>query len=209
MHVDRHAVHRAAAVFGNDISTLPTARGAPAGSRCRACPGSRISSFVPTTCWGDLAGCSSGDDRWCRKHGRSPRLCVLIVTTRSHEQNLNKAAYMQAIGSPTALMKRWHLFEVPLCLAGTSARSTGSTCSEQQKDLTNLALDVLAVRVEHELINSTQSLKVGALRHLARRNKRALKAGLRVRRAAATEALHTHNRPAKRPPASTGTLPHR
>ncbi len=199
---------RTAAVFGNDISTLPDFPAeirAPAGSL----PGvsgfqiSFSSSNIHTP--GDQPDVLVAMNPAALKTniGDLPAGGALIVNSDAFtQQNLNKAAYASNPLTDGSL-KPYTVFEVPIStLNARSLEDLGMT--SKQMDLTRnffaLGLMFWLYERSQELTIAWIDQKFGARPVIAEANKRALKAGYAF--GETTEAFHTHYRvrPAKLDP---------
>ena len=200
---------RTAAVFGNDISTLPDFPAeirAPAGSL----PG--VSGFQISFSSSDIHTPGDQPDVLVAMNpaalktniGDLPAGGALIVNSDAFtQQNLNKAAYASNPLTDGSL-KAYTVFEVPI--STLNERSLDGPRHDQQaegpdQELLRARADVLAVRAEHGPDDRTGSTRSSAARPVvAEANKRALKAGYAF--GETTETFHTHYRvkPAKLDP---------
>ena len=199
---------RTAAVFGNDISTLPDFPAeirAPAGSL----PGvsgfqiSFSSSTIHTP--GDQPDVLVAMNPAALKTnvGDLPAGGALIVNKDAFtQQNLNKAAYTSNPLTDGSL-KDFTLFEVPISTLNERSLD-GLDMTSKQKDLTKnfFALGLMFWLYERSMEPTIQwvNTKFGARPVVAEANKRALRAGYAF--GETTEAFHTHYRvrPAKLEP---------
>ncbi len=199
---------RTAAVFGNDISTLPDFPAeirAPAGSL----PG--VSGFQISFSSSEIHTPGDQPDVLVAMNpaalktnvGDLPAGGALIVNKDAFtQQNLNKAAYTSNPLTDGSL-KDYTLFEVPISTLNERSLE-GLDMTSKQKDLTKnfFALGLMFWLYERSMeptIHWVDS-KFGARPIVAEANKRALKAGYAF--GETTEAFHTHYRvrPAKLAP---------
>ncbi len=199
---------RTAAVFGNDISTLPDFPAeirAPAGSL----PG--VSGFQISFSSSDIHTPGDEPDVLVAMNpaalktniGDLPAGGALIVNSDAFGQaNLNKAAYASNPLTDGSL-KAYTVFEIPI--STLNARSLeGLDMTSKQMDLTKnfFALGLMFWLYERSMDPTIQwvDAKFSARPVVAEANKRALKAGYAF--GETTEAFHTHYRvkPAKLPP---------
>jgi 2-oxoglutarate ferredoxin oxidoreductase subunit alpha len=199
---------RTAAVFGNDISTLPDFPAeirAPAGSL----PG--VSGFQISFSSTDIHTPGDEPDVLVAMNpaalktniGDLPAGGALIVNSDAFTQsNLNKAAYASNPLTDGSL-KPYTTFEIPISTLNERSLD-GLDMTSKQKDLTKnfFALGVMFWLYERSMdptISWIES-KFGARPIVAEANKRALKAGYAF--GETTEIFHTHYRvkPAKLPP---------
>jgi len=199
---------RTAAVFGNDISTLPDFPAeirAPAGSL----PG--VSGFQISFSSTDIHTPGDQPDVLVAMNpaalktniGDLPAGGALIVNSDAFtQQNLNKAAYA-ADPLTDGSLKAYTVFEIPI--SSLNERSLdGLDMTSKQKDLTKnfFALGIMFWLYERSMDPTLDWIdqKFGARPVVAEANKRALKAGYAF--GETTEMFHTHYRvkPAKLPP---------
>jgi 2-oxoglutarate ferredoxin oxidoreductase subunit alpha len=199
---------RTAAVFGNDISTLPDFPAeirAPAGSL----PG--VSGFQISFSSTDIHTPGDQPDVLVAMNpaalktnvGDLPPGGALIVNSDAFTQaNLNKAAYA-ANPLTDGSLKAFTTFEVPI--SALNERSLdGLEMTSKQKDLTKnfFALGLMFWLYERSMDSTLHWIdsKFSARPVIAEANKRALKAGYAY--GETTEMFHTHYRvrPAKLPP---------
>jgi 2-oxoglutarate ferredoxin oxidoreductase subunit alpha len=199
---------RTAAVFGNDISTLPDFPAeirAPAGSL----PG--VSGFQISFSSTDIHTPGDQPDVLVAMNpaalktniGDLPAGGALIVNSDAFtQQNLNKAAYATDPLTDGSL-KAYTVFEIPI--SSLNERSLdGLDMTSKQKDLTKnfFALGIMFWLYERSMDPTLDWIdqKFGARPVVAEANKRALKAGYAF--GETTEMFHTHYRvkPAKLPP---------
>ncbi|OGO57614.1 MAG: 2-oxoglutarate ferredoxin oxidoreductase subunit alpha [Chloroflexi bacterium RBG_16_69_14] len=196
---------RTAAVFGNDISTLPDYPAeirAPAGSL----PG--VSGFQISFSSSDIHTPGDQPDVLVAMNpaalktnvGDLPPGGALIVNSDAFtQQNLSKAAYTSNPLTDGSL-KPFTLFEVPISTLNTSSLE-GLGMTSKQMDLTKnfFALGLMFWLYERSMDPTTTWIddKFSARPVIAEANKRALKAGYAF--GETTEAFHTHYRvrPAK------------
>ena len=199
---------RTAAVFGNDISTLPDFPAeirAPAGSL----PG--VSGFQISFSSSEIHTPGDQPDVLVTMNpaalktniGDLPAGGALIVNKDAFtQQNLNKAAYASNPLTDGSL-KAYTVFEVPISTLNERSLD-GLDMTSKQKDLTKnfFALGLMFWLYERSMDPTMQWIdsKFGARPVVAEANKRALKAGYAF--GETTEAFHTHYRvrPAKLPP---------
>jgi 2-oxoglutarate ferredoxin oxidoreductase subunit alpha len=191
---------RTAAVFGNDISTLPDFPAeirAPAGSL----PG--VSGFQISFSSTDIHTPGDQPDVLVAMNpaalktniGDLPAGGALIVNSDAFtQQNLNKAAYASNPLTDGSL-KSYTVFEVPISTLNERSLD-GLDMTSKQKDLTKnfFALGLMFWLYERSMeptIHWVDS-KFGARPVVAEANKRALKAGYAF--GETTEAFHTHYR---------------
>jgi 2-oxoglutarate ferredoxin oxidoreductase subunit alpha len=199
---------RTAAVFGNDISTLPDFPAeirAPAGSL----PG--VSGFQLSFSSSDIHTPGDEPDVLVAMNpaalktnvGDLPAGGALIVNSDAfNQQNLNKAAY---ISNPLkdGSLKAYTVFEIPISTLNARALE-GLEMSAKQVDLTKnfFALGIMFWLYERSMDPTLRWIdeKFGKTPVIAEANKRALKAGYAF--GETTEIFHTHYRvaPAKLPP---------
>jgi 2-oxoglutarate/2-oxoacid ferredoxin oxidoreductase subunit alpha len=199
---------RTAAVFGNDISTLPDFPAeirAPAGSL----PG--VSGFQISFSSNDIHTPGDEPDVLVAMNpaalktniGDLPAGGALIVNSDAFtQQNLNKAAYASNPLSDGSL-KAYTTFEIPISSLNERALD-GLDMTTKQKDLTKnfFALGIMFWLYERSMDPTLGWIdqKFAARPVIAEANKRALKAGYAY--GETTEIFHTHYRvrPAKLPP---------
>ena len=199
---------RTAAVFGNDISTLPDFPAeirAPAGSL----PG--VSGFQISFSSSDIHTPGDQPDVLVAMNpaalktniGDLPAGGALIVNSDAFtQQNLNKAAYASNPLTDGSL-KAYTVFEVPISTLNERSLD-GLDMTSKQKDLTKnfFALGLMFWLYERSLDPTIHWIdqKFAARPVVAEANKRALKAGYAF--GETTEAFHTHYRvrPAKLDP---------
>ena len=199
---------RTAAVFGNDISTLPDFPAeirAPAGSL----PG--VSGFQISFSSSDIHTPGDQPDVLVAMNpaalktniGDLPPGGALIVNSDAFtQQNLNKAAYASNPLTDGSL-KAYTVFEVPISTLNTASLQ-GLDMTSKQMDLTKnfFALGLMFWLYERSQDGTIAWIdqKFGARPVVAEANKRALKAGYAF--GETTEAFHTHYRvkPAKLDP---------
>ena len=199
---------RTAAVFGNDISTLPDFPAeirAPAGSL----PG--VSGFQISFSSSEIHTPGDQPDVLVAMNpaalktnlGDLPAGGALIVNSDAFTQsNLNKAAYASNPLTDGSL-KSYALFEVPISTLNERSLD-GLEMTSKQKDLTKnfFALGLMFWLYERSMDPTISWIdaKFGARPVIAEANKRALKAGYAF--GETTEAFHTHYRvkPAKLDP---------
>ncbi|MFL5677191.1 MAG: 2-oxoacid:acceptor oxidoreductase subunit alpha [Chloroflexota bacterium] len=199
---------RTAAVFGNDISTLPDFPAeirAPAGSL----PG--VSGFQISFSSTDIHTPGDQPDVLVAMNpaalktniGDLPAGGALIVNKDAFtQQNLNKAAYASNPLTDGSL-KPYTVFEVPISTLNENSLD-GLDMTSKQKDLTKnfFALGLMFWLYERSMDPTIHWIdsKFGARPVIAEANKRALKAGYAF--GETTEAFHTHYRvrPAKLDP---------
>ncbi|MEX1168727.1 MAG: 2-oxoacid:acceptor oxidoreductase subunit alpha [Chloroflexota bacterium] len=199
---------RTAAVFGNDISTLPDFPAeirAPAGSL----PG--VSGFQISFSSSEIHTPGDQPDVLVAMNpaalktniGDLPAGGALIVNSDAFTQgNLNKAAYASNPLTDGSL-KSFTVFEVPISTLNERSLD-GLEMTSKQKDLTKnfFALGLMFWLYERSMDPTTNWIdaKFGARPVTAEANKRALKAGYAF--GETTEAFHTHYRvkPAKLDP---------
>jgi 2-oxoglutarate ferredoxin oxidoreductase subunit alpha len=199
---------RTAAVFGNDISTLPDFPAeirAPAGSL----PG--VSGFQISFSSSDIHTPGDQPDVLVAMNpaalktniGDLPAGGALIVNSDAFTQaNLNKAAYSSNPLTDGSL-KPFTVFEIPISTLNERSLD-GLEMTSKQKDLTKnfFALGLMFWLYERTMDPTIHWIdsKFGARPIVADANKRALKAGYAF--GETTEAFHTHYRvkPAKLPP---------
>ena len=199
---------RTAAVFGNDISTLPDFPAeirAPAGSL----PG--VSGFQISFSSSEIHTPGDQPDVLVAMNpaalktniGDLPAGGALIVNKDAFtQQNLNKAAYASNPLTDGSL-KAYTVFEVPISTLNERSLD-GLDMTSKQKDLTKnfFALGLMFWLYERSMDPTTSWIdsKFGARPIVAEANKRALKAGYAF--GETTEAFHTHYRvrPAKLAP---------
>ena len=199
---------RTAAVFGNDISTLPDFPAeirAPAGSL----PG--VSGFQISFSSSDIHTPGDQPDVLVAMNpaalktniGDLPAGGALIVNSDAFtQQNLNKAAYASNPLTDGSL-KSFTVFEVPISTLNERSLD-GLDMTSKQKDLTKnfFALGLMFWLYERSQEGTIHWIdqKFGARPVVAEANKRALKAGYAF--GETTEAFHTHYRvrPAKLDP---------
>jgi 2-oxoglutarate/2-oxoacid ferredoxin oxidoreductase subunit alpha len=199
---------RTAAVFGNDISTLPDFPAeirAPAGSL----PG--VSGFQISFSSNDIHTPGDEPDVLVAMNpaalktniGDLPAGGALIVNSDAFtQQNLNKAAYASNPLSDGSL-KAYTTFEIPISSLNEGALD-GLDMTTKQKDLTKnfFALGIMFWLYERSMDPTLGWIdqKFAARPVIAEANKRALKAGYAY--GETTEIFHTHYRvrPAKLPP---------
>jgi len=199
---------RTAAVFGNDISTLPDFPAeirAPAGSL----PG--VSGFQISFSSSDIHTPGDRPDVLVAMNpaalktnvGDLPAGGALIVNSDAFTQaNLNKAAYS---GNPLTdgSLKSYTVFEIPISTLNTRSLE-GLDMTSKQMDLTKnfFALGLMFWLYERSMEPTLNWIddKFAARPVIAEANKRALKAGYAY--GETTEAFHTHYRvrPAKLEP---------
>lgn len=199
---------RTAAVFGNDISTLPDFPAeirAPAGSL----PG--VSGFQISFSSSEIHTPGDQPDVLVAMNpaalktniGDLPAGGALIVNSDAFTQaNLNKAAYA---GNPLTdgSLKAFTVFEIPISTLNTRSLD-GLEMTSKQMDLTKnfFALGLMFWLYERSMDPTLSWIdqKFSARPVIAEANKRALKAGYAY--GETTEAFHTHYRvrPAKLPP---------
>ncbi len=199
---------RTAAVFGNDISTLPDFPAeirAPAGSL----PG--VSGFQISFSSSDIHTPGDEPDVLVAMNpaalktnvGDLPPGGALIVNTDAFTQtNLNKAAYASNPLTDGSL-KQYSVFEIPISTLNERALE-GLDMTTKQKDLTKnfFALGIMFWLYERSMEPTIQWIdqKFSARPVIAEANRRALKAGYAF--GETTEIFHTHYRvrPAHLPP---------
>jgi 2-oxoglutarate ferredoxin oxidoreductase subunit alpha len=199
---------RTAAVFGNDISTLPDFPAeirAPAGSL----PG--VSGFQISFSSSEIHTPGDQPDVLVAMNpaalktniGDLPAGGALIVNSDAFtQQNLNKAAYASNPLSDGSL-KAYTTFEIPISSLNERALD-GLDMTTKQKDLTKnfFALGIMFWLYERSMDPTLGWIdqKFAARPVIAEANKRALKAGYAY--GETTEIFHTHYRvrPAKLPP---------
>ena len=199
---------RTAAVFGNDISTLPDYPAeirAPAGSR----PG--VSGFQISFSSTDIHTPGDQPDVLVAMNpaalktniGDLPAGGALIVNSDAFTTtNLNKAAYASNPLTDGSL-KSYVTFEIPISTLNERSLD-GLEMTTKQKDLTKnfFALGLMFWLYERSMDPTIAWIdaKFGARPVIAEANKRALKAGYAF--GETTEMFHTHYRvrPAKLPP---------
>jgi 2-oxoglutarate ferredoxin oxidoreductase subunit alpha len=199
---------RTAAVFGNDISTLPDFPAeirAPAGSL----PG--VSGFQISFSSSEIHTPGDQPDVLVAMNpaalktnvGDLPAGGALIVNSDAFTQgNLNKAAYASNPLTDGSL-KTYALFEVPISTLNERSLD-GLEMTSKQKDLTKnfFALGLMFWLYERSMDPTVDWIdaKFGSRPVIAEANKRALKAGYAF--GETTEAFHTHYRvkPAKLDP---------
>ena len=199
---------RTAAVFGNDISTLPDFPAeirAPAGSL----PG--VSGFQISFSSTDIHTPGDQPDVLVAMNpaalktnvGELPPGGALIVNSDAFTQaNLNKAAYASNPLTDGSL-KAFTVFEVPISTLNEGSLD-GLDMTTKQKDLTKnfFALGLMFWLYERSMEPTLHWIdsKFSARPVIAEANKRALKAGYAY--GETTEMFHTHYRvrPAKLPP---------
>ena len=199
---------RTAAVFGNDISTLPDFPAeirAPAGSL----PG--VSGFQISFSSSDIHTPGDQPDVLVAMNpaalktnvGDLPAGGALIVNSDAFtQQNLNKAAYASNPLTDGSL-KAYTVFEVPISTLNERSLD-GLDMTSKQKDLTKnfFALGLMFWLYERSMEPTIHWIdqKFSARPIVAEANKRALKAGYAF--GETTEAFHTHYRvrPAKLDP---------
>ncbi|MDQ6795753.1 MAG: 2-oxoacid:acceptor oxidoreductase subunit alpha [Chloroflexota bacterium] len=199
---------RTAAVFGNDISTLPDFPAeirAPAGSL----PG--VSGFQLSFSSSDIHTPGDEPDVLVAMNpaalktnvGDLPAGGALIVNSDAfNQQNLNKAAYASNPLKDGSL-KAYTVFEIPISTLNARALE-GLEMSAKQVDLTKnfFALGIMFWLYERSMDPTLRWIdeKFGKTPVIAEANKRALKAGYAF--GETTEIFHTHYRvaPAKLPP---------
>ena len=196
---------RTAAVFGNDISTLPDFPAeirAPAGSL----PG--VSGFQISFSSSDIHTPGDQPDVLVAMNpaalktniGDLPAGGALIVNKDAFtQQNLNKAAYASNPLTDGSL-KAYTVFEIPISTLNERSLE-GLDMTSKQKDLTKnfFALGIMFWLYERSMDPTIRWIdtKFGARPIVAEANKRALKAGYAF--GETTEMFHTHYRvrPAK------------
>ena len=199
---------RTAAVFGNDISTLPDFPAeirAPAGSL----PG--VSGFQISFSSSDIHTPGDEPDVLVAMNpaalktnvGDLPAGGALIVNSDAFSaQNLSKAAYPSNPLTDGSL-KQYSVFEIPISTLNERALD-GLDMTSKQKDLTKnfFALGIMFWLYERSMDPTLRWIddKFKARPVIAEANKRALKAGYAY--GETTELFHTHYRvkPAKLPP---------
>src|SRR4051794_5852647 len=199
---------RTAAVFGNDISTLPDFPAeirAPAGS-LPGVSGFQISSpspYLPTP--GDQPAAPVAIPPAALKTNVRdlPAGGALIVNSDAFsQQNLNKAAYASNPLTDGSL-KQYTVFEIPISTLNARALA-GLEMTSKQVDLTKnfFALGIMFWLYERSMEPTIRWIdeKFGKRPEIAEGNKRALKAGYAF--GETTEIFHTHYRvaPAKLAP---------
>ena len=191
---------RTAAVFGNDIATLPDYPAeirAPAGSL----PG--VSGFQISFSSQDIHTPGDAPDVLVAMNpaalktniGDLPAGGALIVNSDAFtQQNLNKAAYASN-PLPDGSLKPYTLFEIPISTLNERSLE-GLEMTSKQKDLTKnfFALGLMFWLYERSMDPTTAWIdaKFGARPVIAEANKRALKAGYAF--GETTEIFHTHYR---------------
>jgi 2-oxoglutarate ferredoxin oxidoreductase subunit alpha len=191
---------RTAAVFGNDISTLPDFPAeirAPAGSL----PG--VSGFQISFSSNDIHTPGDEPDVLVAMNpaalktniGDLPAGGALIVNSDAFTQsNLNKAAYTSNPLTDGSL-RSFVTFEIPISTLNERALD-GLDMTSKQKDLTKnfFALGIMFWLYERSMDPTTEWIdsKFGARPVVAEANKRALKAGYAF--GETTELFHTHYR---------------
>ncbi len=191
---------RTAAVFGNDISTLPDFPAeirAPAGSR----PG--VSGFQISFSSSEIHTPGDQPDVLVAMNpaalktniGDLPPGGALIVNSDAFtQQNLNKAAYTSNPLTDGSL-KAYTVFEVPVSTLNTASLQ-GLDMTSKQMDLTKnfFALGLMFWLYERSQDGTIAWIdqKFGARPVVAEGNKRALRAGYAF--GETTEAFHTHYR---------------
>jgi 2-oxoglutarate ferredoxin oxidoreductase subunit alpha len=206
---------RTAAVFGNDISTLPDFPAeirAPAGSL----PG--VSGFQISFSSSEIHTPGDQPDVLVAMNpaalktnvGDLPAGGALIVNSDAFTQsNLNKAAYASNPLTDGSL-KSFALFEVPISTLNERSLD-GLEMTSKQKDLTKnfFALGLMFWLYERSMDPTMTWIdaKFGARPVIAEANKRALKAGYAF--GETTEAFHTHYRvkPARLDPGTYRNIP--
>src|SRR2546423_1275853 len=199
---------RTAAVFGNDISTLPDFPAeirAPAGSL----PG--VSGFQISFSSSDIHTPGDQPDVLVAMNpadlktnvGDLPAGGALIVNSDAFsQQNLNKAAYASNPLTDGSL-KQYTVFEIPISTLNARALA-GLDMTSKQVDLTKnfFALGIMFWLYERSMEPTLRWIdgKFGKTPVIAEANKRALKAGYAF--GETTEIFHTHYRvaPAKLSP---------
>jgi 2-oxoglutarate/2-oxoacid ferredoxin oxidoreductase subunit alpha len=199
---------RTAAVFGNDISTLPDFPAeirAPAGSL----PG--VSGFQISFSSTDIHTPGDQPDVLVAMNpaalktnvGDLPAGGALIVNSDAFtQQNLNKAAYASDPLTDGSL-KAYTVFEIPISTLNERSLE-GLDMTSKQKDLTKnfFALGIMFWLYERSMVPTIDWIgaKFSARPVVAEANVRALKAGYAF--GETTEIFHTHYRvkPAKLPP---------
>src|SRR5260221_3757425 len=199
---------RTAAVFGNDISTLPDFPAeirAPAGSL----PG--VSGFQVSFSSSEIHPPGDGPDVLVAMNPAAlktnvmdlpPGGALIVNQDAFSQQNLNKAAYASNPLTDGSL-KAYTVFEIPISTLNTRSLE-GLEMTSKQMDLTKnfFALGLMFWLYERTLARTLGWIdqKFAARAVIAEANKRALKAGYAF--GETTEAFHTHYRvkPAKLDP---------